>query len=170
MATIAESLAFNYSLARREIPGLRKGQYMQQAYPKRYKNEASAYQAYNQTIKKRRPGTRLAAAAEPPRFAIIRDKRAPLGGYRKGLWNVAVHFDLYDDDGNLTAENQLVSFNVQSSEHTTFLAIPYLQEALLPVAEDYLFNLKYNAKITYIEVRPINTFQRTALDLDEMYI
>lgn len=173
MATISEALALNYSLAKREHPSLRKGQFMQQAFPNRYKNEDSAYQAYNQTLKGRRPGRRLVPLTQPDRTKVVRGKRVTIGSAREGLWKVIVHFNYVDQDGNLV-EDQEISFNMQSSEHTDLLAVPYLESAMVPIAEEKLVEYTQqsfgNAQLTYIEIIPINTYQQQAVDIDNLNI
>src|SRR6266571_406078 len=94
--TLAEALTRNFILAKRENPKLRRGQYMQEAFPNRYKNEQSAYQAFNQTVKERRPGKRLLPLIEPDRTVILRGKRVPRGYHETGLWKVIVHFNATD--------------------------------------------------------------------------
>lgn len=173
MATFTEALLRNFALAKRENPKLRKGQYMQEAFPGRYKNEQSGYQAFNQTVNNRRPGKRLAAKIVPDRTMLLRGKRVPRGATEEGLWKVIVHFNYIDRDGNLV-EDQEISFNASSSEHTTLLAVPYLEDAILPTAEERLAEVARqsfdDAQITYIEVIPINTYRREAVDLDTLYI
>src|SRR6266576_1357755 len=83
----------NYRITIREKKGLRKGQFMMEAFPGRYKNEASAYQAYNQTVKGRRPGKRLLPLITPDRTMILRGQRVPRGAVEEGLWKVIIHFN-----------------------------------------------------------------------------
>lgn len=169
---IGPALIRNYLLAKREDPSLRKGQYMMEAFPGRFDNEQSAYQAFNQTTKGKRGGERLYKLANPPRTIKIRGERRPTS-YQAGLWKAIIHFNYIDQDGNLV-EDQEISFNMQSSEHDDLLAVPYLRRVMLPIAEEYLaektrqsFN---DAQITYLEIIPINTYHTTAIDLDELYI
>lgn len=177
MATLTEALIRNYTLAKRENPKLRKGQYMQEAFPGRYKNEQSAYQTYNQTVKGRRPGKRIEPLIEPDRTILLRGKRVPRGATEEGLWKVIVHFNYVDQDGNVV-EDAEISFNTFSSEHTTLLAVPYLEDAILPTAEERLDHYLEigsppgvtSKTITYIEVIPINTYRKPAVDLDRLYI
>lgn len=172
MATLIESMAYNYALAKREQPKLRKGQYMQRVFPGRYKNEDSAYQAFNQTLKGRRPGRRL--PVEPRRTFKLRGKQVPQS-YEEGLWKVVIHFNYVDRDGNLH-EDEEISFNMRSSEHTNLLAIPYLQDAMLPTAEQVLADTNTtgdswsNAQIVYLEIIPINNVRVQPVDIDELYI
>lgn len=172
MPSLAEALMRNFLLAQRERPGLTKGQYMQRAFPNRYKNEQSGYQAFNQIIRGRRPGGRL--PVEPERYVMIRGEKRPTS-YQTGLWKVIIHFNATDGDGN-TLEDQEVSFNAESYEHTNLLAVPYLEDAILPTAEQYLTDLSSatqsfsSAQITYIEVIPINSVRVQPVDLDTLYI
>jgi hypothetical protein len=175
---LAGQLEENYKLSNRRAftnrsRPLRKGEFMMQAFPGRYKNEASAYQAYNQTVKGRRSGVRIRKHIFPDRTSILRGKRVPIGMTQEGLWKVIVHFNYIDQDGNVV-EDQEISFNAESSEHTTLLAVPYLEEAMLPTAEEKLEEAARqsfdDAQITYIEVIPINTYQKQAVDLDELWI
>src|SRR6266568_1499710 len=97
---LSKALVRNFALAKRENPKLRKGQYMQETFPGRYKNEQSAYQAYNQTVRERRTGKRLLPLIEPKRTVLLRGKEVPRGAYETGLWKVIVHFNATDRDGN----------------------------------------------------------------------
>lgn len=173
MATLPSALIRNFALAKQQTPSLTKGQYMQRAFPGRYKNEQSAYQAYNKTVSGKRSGGRLAKASEPDRTMVLRGKKVPRGAYEEGLWKVVIHYSYIDENGD-TISGQEASFNARSMEHTNLLATPYLQDAIVPTAEQYLMERtgkRYEgAEIEYIEILPINTYQVAAYDLDEIVV
>lgn len=103
---VAYQLSENYRIANREKKRS-KGRFMMEAFPGRFKNEASAYQAYNQTVKGRRPGKRLLPKIIPDRTVLLRGKRVPRGATEEGLWKVIIHFNYIDSDGNMVEDQEI---------------------------------------------------------------
>lgn len=191
MATVGEQLVISYARAKAQNPSLRKGQYMQKVFQGRYKNEESAYQAYNQTVKGKRSGKRLsklAYDAQPPvRNPEIREKirtgqikRRPRPSMtRKGLWKVNIYFTYIDQDGQ--EREEVRSFIAESAEYTSLMDIPYIEEIVAASAEEYVElwvegdSLNGNYIDKRIEVVPIyrsdtDTPERMQLDRPAMMI
>lgn len=177
MATLKDSLARYYTLVNRERKEkkeqpLTKAQFMRRVFPGRYKNDASAYAAYQRIQSGQRQGGELVPLIEPERRALHRGERVPRM-YQAGQWKTIIHFNFIDSDGNLV-EDQEISFNMESAQHFNLLAVPYLEEAILPIAEEYLREKAEqsfeSAQLTYIEVIPINVSRAPAVDLDRLYI
>lgn len=178
MATVGEQLAISYARARAVNPNLRKGQFMQKVFEGRYKNEQSAYQAYNQTVKERRTGKKLGKLAEEAQPPIqhperIKGKRRPRpGGTRYGLWKVNVKFTYVGDDGKEYQETR--SFVAESAEYTSLMDIPYIEEIIQESVDEYIESwlegdsMRGNYTDVEIEVVPIYRFDtKNVVDLDE---
>ena len=72
---------------------LRKGQFMQQAYPSQhYKNEASARRQFNKVIKGEISGKKIEI-----RGRVVRKRSMP----QAGLWHAIVHFKHIERDGSI---------------------------------------------------------------------
>lgn len=166
MATVGEELAIAYARARAENPSLRKGQFMQRVFGGRYKNEQSAYQAYNQTVKGRRSGKRLEELnikAQPPvqhPERIKGKRRPPPGGRLVGLWKVNITFKYLDENGKEVQDPEIRSFIAQSDMYTTLFDIPYIQEVIAASVDEYIdkWNTEYdlgNYTDVSVEVVPI---------------
>ena len=172
MADLREALIRNYLLAKKQDPSLTKAGYMQRVFPGRYKNDASAYAAYQRVASGQRKGGELVPLIEPRRTFTLRGEQRPRQ-YMVGMWKTIIHFNYIDSDGNLI-EDQEISFNMESSEHVNLLAVPFLEEAVLPIAEQYLIDKTEqsfeSAQLTYIEVIPINQRTKSAIDLDTLYL
>lgn len=181
MATVGEQLAISYARAKANNPSLRKGQYMQRVFGGRYKNEQSAYQAYNQTTKGRRSGKKLgqlAKEAQPPvqHPERIKGKRRPRpSGTRHGLWKINVTFTYVGDDGKEYEETR--SFIAESSQYTSLMDIPYIEEIVAGSVDEYIENwiegdsLKGNYTNTQIEVVPIYRYDsKNIVELDDTSI
>ena len=179
MATIAEQLIISYARAKAGNPSLRKGQFMQQAFQGRYKNEDSAYQAYNQTVKGRRTGGRigkLSEEAQPPlrEGVVLKGKRRPRpSGTREGLWKINVTFTYIDEDGKEYEETR--SFIAESSQYVSLLDIPYIEQIILASVDDYIVywmendSLRGNYTNKQVEVVPIYRYDSShVIDLDEI--
>lgn len=185
MATVGEQLVISYARAKAQNPSLRKGQFMQKVFQGRYKNEQSAYQAYNQTTRSSNPrsGKRLgelAYKAQPPirnpeiaekvRTGQIKRRPRPSLG-RRGLWKVNIYLTYIDSDGEEQEETR--SFIAESAEYTSLMDIPYIEEVIAASAEEYVevWATEYEREYTSsrIEVVPIyrsdtDTPQRVQLD------
>lgn len=172
MATVGEELAIAYARAHAENPSLRKGQFMQRVFGGRYKNEESAYQAYNQTVKGRRSGKRLNELnirAQPPvqnpelreKFRKGELKRRPApGGRQPGLWKINITFKYLDENGKEVQDPETRSFVAESDIYTSLFDIPYIQEIIAASVDEYIdkWNTEYdlgNYTETEIEVVPI---------------
>ncbi len=180
MATFAEALIASYTRAKAQNPSLRKGQYMQRVFPERYKNEASAYQAYNQTSKNKphRTGKRLSELsyrAQPPirnKQLVLKGKRRPRpAGPRRGIWKINVMFTYVDERGEEYQETR--TFIATSSRYTTLLDTPYIEEIILASVDDYIDywlendSLGGNYTSKQVEVVPIYRFDSdNVVDLD----
>jgi hypothetical protein len=180
VATFAESLISSYARAKARDSSLRKGQYMQRVFPERYKNEDSAYQAYNQTTKGKRTGKKLAALsteAQPPirnKQLVLKGKRRPRpAGHRRGLWKINVKFTYIDGDGEEYQETR--SFVGISQQYTTLLDVPYIEEIILGSVDEYIDywiendSLRGNYTNKEVEVVPIYRYDTDAhIDLDQI--
>lgn len=188
MATVGETLAISYARAKAQNPSLRKGQYMQKVFGGRYKNEQSAYQAYNQTVKGRRSGEKLGKlshAAQPPiQNPEIREqvrtgqiKRRPRPGMsQRGLWKINVIFHYEDDKGNPVQDPESRSFIATSIDYTELFDIPYIEETIAASVDEYVdkWDMEYslgNYTRTTIEVIPIYRHDSSnVVDIDDTTI
>lgn len=184
LATVGESLAISYARARAVSPGLRKGQFMQRVFQGRYKNEASAYQAYNQTVKERRSGARLgklSTEAQPPlREGTVlkknKGKRFPKPQQAEaGLWKINVTFVYINQDGKTYEDTR--SFVARSDQYQTLMDIPYIEEIILASVDNYIAawiennSMQGNYIDKSIEVIPIyntNLPSEQVLEIDEI--
>jgi hypothetical protein len=160
---------------------------MQEAYQGRYKNEASAYQAYNQTVKEKphRTGKKLAKLsydAQPEvRSPKIREqirtgqiKRRPRpGGHMRGLWKINVTFTYVDQDGSESEETR--SFIGKSMQYRTLLDIPYIEDIILASVDENIQywmendSLQGNYTNKQVEVVPIYRYDSdNVIDIDEI--
>lgn len=170
---------------------------MQQAFQGRYKNEESAYQAYNQTVTGRRTGRRLGEIADeaqprvqseklreqfrtgqkkrrPRPSGLIKyspDERSSLGG----LWKVNVTFTFVDEDGKEYEETR--TFIAESSQYTSLLDIPYIEQIVLASVDEHIDywtendSLGGNYTNKQVEVVPIyrsDVNPERRIDLDEI--
>jgi hypothetical protein len=196
LATFAEQLIIAYARTKAKDPSLRKGQYMQRVFPERYKNEASAYQAYNQTVKGKRPGGRLeylSEQAQPPvqseklkqKFKSGELKRRPRpSGTQHGIWKVNVGFAYpasTDEKGNQTYDMEYRSFVAISDRYTKLTDQPYVEEIIKASVDEYISYwletaekegsdpIDTNYAFTTIEVVPIYRYDSEhTVEIDEI--
>lgn len=166
-------LVTSYQRAKQLNPNMGKGEFMMRAFPGRYKNRDSAYQAYNKTVKGERPGKKLEyynREAQPPvrggqKFKDVgrRPRKKPgynrepgvreprPGGQSPGLWKINVTFTFitgYDDDGNAITEDETRSFIAYSEQYQSLIDIPYIEEIIIASVDEYIVYWIENDSLT----------------------
>ena len=124
---------------------LRKGQFMQQAYPgQHYKNEASARRQFNKVT-----SVRGGRGVESSGIRIEKRGRVPLpGGGQIGLWKIYVHCKheewngepakLFPCKDHICIDDQhsfVRSFTATSMQYTRLEDKPYIEVILQPIIE-----------------------------------
>jgi len=168
---------------------LRKGQFMQQAYPdgpyqlhpERYKTtkdaerarEASARRQFNKVIKGETSGVKIAKRGGRPQILDTvmsgKNKGQKIGGGLEGLWMVNVTA-AYGDPSN---ERTTRSFIMQSAQYTTMEDVPYLYSILDGIVEAWLAGLDYPAYDPIAEIEPIRRSDvpgERRIDVDDLEI
>src|ERR1035437_1262906 len=141
---------------------LRKGQFMETAYPEvKYKNESSARRQFNKIIKGETSGVRVEKRGGTP-WAIShvvhgKTRGTRIGGGRTGLWKMTVTGNEGAPDGPLASKTIMM----ESYEYTTMEDIPYLYIIAPKIAEDYLRTRDYPMYNIQIEIEPA---RRSSLD------
>lgn len=117
-------------------PGLRKGQFMQELFDDKYKNEASARRGFNKVTQRETTGVRLEREVEQRNRLVgptgMQRKRRGLG--ELGLWKINVTFHYIDNEGNDTTQQK--SFVADSGEYTSVLDMPYVKAILEETSEE----------------------------------
>jgi hypothetical protein len=110
---------------------LRKGQFMEQAYPtQKYKNEASARRQFNKVTSER--GGR---GVETSGKKIEKRGKIQLpGGGQEGLWKVTVDYYYEDNDGTFLHAQR--SFTITSMQYTRLEDVPYIYAILPPLVDE----------------------------------
>jgi hypothetical protein len=176
---------------------LRKGQFMQSAYPEqKYKNESSARRQFNKVITGETSGQRIEKRGGVPRIVSEithgKHKGRLVGGGLEGLWKINVHYKYDDEDTGEqatptpcdTCENAGVenhsdvrSFIATSYYYRTMEDLPYLNIIVPGVAAEYLekWQQRGSMPVNYydmiIEIEPIRRADvRERYNLDDVEI
>jgi hypothetical protein len=134
---------------------LRKGQFMESAYPEqKYKNESSARRQFNKVIKGETTGTRIEKRGGTP-WAIShvvhgKDRGRNIGGGRTGLWKMTITGNEGSPDGPIGEK----SITMESFQYTTMEDVPYLYIIAPKIAEDYLRTRDYPMYNVTIVIEP----------------
>jgi hypothetical protein len=153
---------------------LRKGQFMETAYPEqKYKNESSARRQFNKIIKGETSGERIAKRGGTP-WAIThvvhgKTRGRNIGGGRTGLWTMTITGNEGDPDGPIASK----TITMESYNYTTMEDVPYLYVIAPKIAEDYLNTRNYPMYNVQIEIAPARRSSLPAdriLQLDDVVI
>lgn len=152
---------------------LRKGQFMQQAYPDvHYKNEASARRQFNKVSSGETSGKKIEYRGRPSYMTTRK-----LGGYEEGLWKVTVDYDYEDIDG--TEQHAARSFMLESMYYTRMEDVPYIYAILPPLVKRKIAEWQatgsypqnaYNVQVTVEVAVRSNLPEARQISLDDVEI